>query len=54
MQCLRGTGSRAFVAKDTLRPVFPFAGFFVDLHVHRADPQALSAVNAFALVAVDA
>lgn len=54
MQRLGGTGFRAFIAKDTLRSVFSLAGFFVDLHVHGADPQALSAVNAFALVAVDA
>ena len=30
------------------------ASFPVDLHVHRADPQALAAVNAFALIAVNA
>ena len=54
MQRLRGTGLCALVAENTLRSVFPFAGFFVDLHIHGTDPQALSAVNAFALIAVDA
>ena len=43
-----------FIAENALRPVFPLAGFLIDLHVHRAGPQALSAAGAFALVAVDA
>ena len=54
MQRLRGTGSRAFVAEDTLRPVFPFAGFFVDLHVHGTDPQTLPTMDALLFSAVDA
>ena len=54
MQRLCGTDLRAFIAENALRSVFPFAGFFVDLHVHGADAQALAAVNTFALVAVDA
>ena len=54
MQCFFRASLCAFVAEDALRPVFSLAGFFVDLHVHGADPQALSAVDAFALVAVDA
>ena len=54
MQRLGGTGFRAFIAKDTLRSVFSLAGFSVDLHIHGTDPQTLPAVNAFALVAVDA
>lgn len=54
MQCFCGTDLCAFVTEDTLRSVFPFAGFFVDLHVHGADPQTLPAVDAFALIAVDA
>ena len=52
MQCLGGADLCAFVAEDTFRPVFPLAGFFVDLHVHGADPQAFAAVNAFAFVTV--
>ena len=54
MQRLGGAGPRAFVAEDALRSVFPFAGFLVDLHVHRADPQALAAMDALLLIAVDA
>ena len=54
IQCFCGAGLRAFVAEYALRPVFPFAGFFVDLHIHGADPQTLSAMDAFALVAVNA
>ena len=45
---------RALIAEDALRSVFPLAGFFIDLHVHGADPQALPTMDAFALVAVDA
>ena len=52
MQCLGGADLCAFVAEDTFRPAFPLAGFFVDLHVHGADPQAFAAVNAFAFVTV--
>ena len=54
MQRLRGTGFRAFVAKDALCSVFSLAGFFVDLHVHGTDPQALPTMDAFAFIAVDA
>ena len=54
MQCLGGADLCAFVAEDTFRPVFPLAGFFVDLHVHGADPQAFAAVDTFTLVAVNA
>ena len=54
MQRLCGTGLCALVAENTLRSVFPLAGFLVDLHIHRADPQALAAVDALLLVAVDA
>lgn len=54
MQCLGGADLCAFVAEDTFRPVFPLAGFFVDLHVHGADPQAFAAADTFALVAVNA
>ena len=46
-------GLCALVAKNALRAVFPLAGFLVDLHVHRTDPQAFAAVNAFILVTVD-
>ena len=54
MQCLAGADLCAFVAEDTFRPVFPLAGFFVDLHVHGADPQAFAAADTFTLVAVNA
>ena len=54
VQRLCGAGLRAFVAEDALRPIFPPAGFLVDLHVHRADPQALAAMDALLLVAVNA
>ena len=54
MQCLGGADLCAFVAEDTFRPAFPLAGFFVDLHVHGADPQAFAAVDTFTLVAVNA
>ena len=54
MQRLCGTGLCALVAENTLRSVFPLAGFLVDLHIHRADPQALAAVDALLLVAVGA
>ena len=53
MQCLGGADLCAFVAEDTFRPVFPLAGFFVDLHVHGADPQAFAAVDTFTLVTMD-
>ena len=53
MQRPCGADLRAFIAEDALRSVFPFAGFFVDLHIHGADPQAFAAMDAFALVAVD-
>ena len=54
MQRLCGTGLCALVAENTLRSVFPLAGFLVDLHIHRADPQTLAAVDALVLIAVDA
>ena len=54
MKCFRRTNFRAFIAENALRSVFPFAGFFVDLHVHGTDPQTLPAMNALILIAVDA
>ena len=54
MQRFCGTDLRAFIAENALRSVFPFAGFFVDLHVHGADSQTLPAMNALILIAVDA
>ena len=54
MQRFCGADFRAFIAENALCSVFPFVGFFVDFHIHGADPQALSAMDAFALVAVDA
>lgn len=46
MQRLCGTGLCTLVAENTLRSVFPLAGFFVDLHIHRADAQAFAAMDA--------
>ena len=54
MQCFYRAGFRTFVAENALRSVFPFAGFFVDLHVHGTDPQTLPTMNALILIAVDA
>ena len=54
MQRLCGTDLRAFMAEDALRSIFPSAGFFVDLHIHGADPQALPTMDALILIAVDA
>ena len=54
MQRLCGTDLRAFIAEDALRSIFPSAGFFVDLHIHGADPQTLPTMDALILIAVDA
>ena len=54
MQRFCGASLRTLIAEDALRPVFPLAGFFVDRHIHGADPQALPTMDAFALIAVDA
>ena len=54
MQRFCGADLCALVAEDALRSVFPFTRFFVDLHVHGADAQALAAVDALVLIAVDA
>ena len=54
MQRFCGADLCALVAEDALRSVFPFTRFFVDLHVHGADAQALAAVNALILITVDA
>ena len=54
MQRFCGAGFRTLIAKDAFRSVFPFAGFFVDLYIHRADPQTFSAVYALTFVAVNA
>lgn len=54
MQRLCGTDLRAFIAENALRSIFPSAGFFVDLHIHGADPQTFPTMDAFALIAVDA
>ena len=53
MQRFCGADLCALVAEDALRSVFPFARFFVDLHVHGADAQALAAVNALILITVE-
>ena len=54
MKCFCGTNFRALIAENALHSVFPFAGFFVDLHVHGTDPQTLPTMNALILIAVDA
>lgn len=54
MQSLFRAGLRAFVAKNARSPVFTFAGFFVDLHIHRANSQAFAAADAFTFVTVNA
>ena len=54
MQCLCGTHLRALIAEDALCSVFPLAGFPVDLHIHGAGSQTFPAMDAFALIAVDA
>ena len=53
MQRFCGAGLCALVAEDALRSVFPSMGFLVDLHIHRTDPKAFAAVDAFAPVTVD-
>ena len=53
MQSLFRAGLRTFVAENTFCPIFTLAGFFVDLHIHRADLQAFAAVDAFTLIAVN-
>ena len=54
MQRLCGTHLRALIAEYALCSVFPLAGFPVDLHIHGAGPQTFPAMDAFALIAVDA
>ena len=54
MQCLCGTPLRALIAEYALCSVFPLAGFPVDLHIHGAGSQTFPAMDAFALIAVDA
>ena len=54
MQRLCGTHLRALIAEYAFRSVFPLAGFPVDLHIHGAGPQTFPAMDAFALIAVDA
>ena len=54
MQRFRGAGLRTLVAENALRPVFPLAGFLVDLYVHGADAQAFAAADALILIAADA
>ena len=54
MQCLGGAGLCAFMAENTLCSVLPLARLFIDLHIHRADPQAFAAVDTLILITVDA
>ena len=54
MQCLCGAVFCTLVAENTLCSVFSLAGILVNLNIHWAYFQALAAMNAFALVTVDA
>ena len=54
MQRLFRTSLCAFIAENTLCSVLPLARLFIDLHIHRADPQAFAAVDALILITVDA
>ena len=42
------------MAENTLCSVLPLARLFIDLHIHRAYPQAFAAVDALILITVDA
>ena len=53
MQCLCGANLCTFITENAFCSILPAAGLFIDLYVHRADPQALSAVDAFIFIAVD-
>ena len=50
-QSFDGTDLLAFLAEDALGGILAVAGIFVHLNVHRADFQALAALDALALVA---
>ena len=52
-QSVNRTGFLALLAKDALGGVLSFARVAVDFHIHRADLQALTAMDAFFLVAFD-
>ena len=52
-QSLHWTCFLAFVAEDALRGVFSLSRILVDFHIHRADFQALAALDALAFVATD-
>ena len=54
MQHFCGADLRAFIAENALCSIFSIARFLIDLHVHRADPQAFPAMDALPLIAVDA
>lgn len=54
MQRFFGADLRALVTEDALRSVFPPAGVFADLDIHGANAQVFAAVDAFALIALDA
>ena len=53
MQRLFRAGLRAFVTENAFCPIFTFAGFFVDLHVHGTDPQTFATVDTFTFVTMD-
>ena len=54
MQCLCGANLCTFITENAFCSILPAAGLFIDLYVHRADPQALAAMDALLLIAVDA
>ena len=53
-QSVNRAGFLALLAKDALGAVFSVARVAVDFHIHRANLQALAAVDALSFVAVDA
>ena len=53
MKCFGGADFCAFVTKNALCPVFSFAGFFVDFHIHGTNPQAFAAMDAFVFITMD-
>ena len=53
-QSVNRTGFLTLLAKDALGGILSVARIAVDFHIHRANLQALVAVDAFFLVAFDA
>ena len=53
-QSVNRTGFLAFLAEDAFGGALSVARIAVDFHIHRANLQALAAVDAFFLIAFDA